>query len=111
MVQARIPASTTPATTDSRTPFRPSKSASRMITVSDSELEENMGMLPATDAPYPMIPMRMATNMEMTTQTDAMRRDVFSLSSWLMAMNRRRIWGIPKYPSPHARVDNMVIKP
>ena len=111
MVQARIPARTTPATTDSRIPWRPSKSARRMITVSDSELDENMGIPPATEAPYPMMPIRMATNMEMTTQMDAIRRDVLSLSSWLMAMKRRRIWGIPKYPNPHARVDSMVMKP
>ena len=43
-----------------------------------------------------MMPMSMAMAMEMTTHTEAMRREIFSfLLSW-MAMNRRRMWGIPK---------------
>ena len=35
-------------------------------------------------------------NMEMTTQMVAMRREVFSLASSSMAMNRSRMWGMPK---------------
>ena len=50
MVHARIPARTTPATMDNSSPWRPSRSARRMMTVSDSELEEKAGMLPATEA-------------------------------------------------------------
>ena len=35
-------------------------------------------------------------NMEMTTHTVAMRREIFNLSLSSMAMKRRRMWGIPK---------------
>ena len=40
--------------------------------------------------------MSTAMNMEMTTQTVAMRREVLSLVSSSMAMNRSRMWGMPK---------------
>ena len=42
------------------------------------------------------MPMRTATPMEMTTQTEAMRRESFSSFSSRMAMKRTRMWGIPK---------------
>jgi len=60
MVHARMPARTTPAISDSKKPFCPRRWANWMITVSDWELVVNMGIEPATEAPYPMIPMRMA---------------------------------------------------
>jgi len=91
MVHARIPASTTPATSDSKKPFCPRRCANWMITVSDWELVVNIGIEPATEAPYPMIPIRMATHMEISTHTVAIRRESTSFFSSSIAMKRRRI--------------------
>ena len=60
------------------------------------ELVVNIGIEPATEAPYPMIPIRMATHMEISTHTVAIRRESTSFFSSSIAMKRRRIWGIPK---------------
>ena len=46
--------------------------------------------------PLPTTPMKMATPMEMTTQEEATRRESFSFFSSSMAMNRTRMWGMPK---------------
>lgn len=67
-----------------------------MMMVSDSELVPRKGTLPALVTARPTIPMSTAMNMEMTTQMVAMRREVFSLASSSMAMNRSRMWGMPK---------------
>ena len=96
MVAARIPERIIPATMASNVLLRLIRSASLMIMVSASALLVRNGTLPATETLYPMIPMAMAIIMEMTTQTVAIRREVFSFFSSLMAMNRSRIWGIPK---------------
>ena len=67
-----------------------------MMMVSASALEPRKGILPVWVTPRPTMPMRMAMNMEMTTHTVAIRREVFSLASSSMAMNRSRMWGMPK---------------
>ena len=56
----------------------------------------------------PIIPIKMATNMEITTHTDAILLEVFNLFSSSIPIKRSRICGMPKYPSPHASVDAMV---
>ena len=73
-----------------------------MMMVSDaSELETtyaaaSAGSLPAASTPRPTTPMMMAAAMEIATHTEATRREVFSSFSSRMAMNRSRMWGIPK---------------
>ena len=67
-----------------------------MRMVSASELVPRKGILPSLVTVLPTMPMSTAMNMEMTTQTVAMRREVLSLVSSSMAMNRSRMWGIPK---------------
>ncbi len=47
-------------------------------------------------AAEPTIPMKTATPSEMTTQMEAIRREVLSWLSLRMAMNRSSTWGIPK---------------
>ena len=64
--------------------------------------------MPALLIPRPMIPIRIAVPIAMTTHTLAILRDSFSFFSSLIAINRRRICGIPKYPSPHASVETIV---
>ena len=96
MVEAMMPASTTPATMAKRGPNWLSRLDSWMMTVSDSALVDRKGMLPALETLRPMMPMRMATNMAMTTQMEAMRREIFSFCPSSMAMNRSRMWGMPK---------------
>ena len=64
-------------------------------------------MRPALDTALPIMPMHTATVMEMTTHTEAMRRDSFSSSSFRMAMKRTRMWGMPKYPRPQASMEKM----
>ena len=51
---------------------------------------------PARVMALPTTPMKMATAMEITTQMEATRRDRVSFSSSSMAINRSRMWGIPK---------------
>ena len=43
-----------------------------------------------------MMPMKTAMPMEITTQTEAMRREVASSFSSRIAMKRSRMWGMPK---------------
>ena len=109
MVLARMPASTIPATMERRKPWPPSSPERRIIIVSESALEVKVSSFPAAETPHPIIPMRIATNMEMTTHTEAIRRDKPSLFSSSIAIKRRRIWGIPKYPSPQAIMEKMEI--
>ena len=52
-----------------------------------------------------MIPMKMATAMEITTQTEAILLEIVSSFSLRMPMKRSRICGIPKYPRPQAMVE------
>ena len=67
-----------------------------MTTVSDSALVGRKGIFPAAETLRPTMPMRIATNMEITTHTEAMRRETFSFSSSSMAIKRSRMWGMPK---------------
>ena len=55
-----------------------------------------------------MIPIKIATHMEISTHTVAIRRERVSFFSSSIAMKRSRMCGMPKYPRPHARVDTMV---
>ena len=104
MVEARMPASTTPAMMAKSTPCWLSRSDRRMMMVSASALEPRKGILPVWVTPRPTMPMRMAMNMEMTTHTVAIRREVLSLASSSMAMNRSRMWGMPECrPNPRPR--------
>ena len=81
-----------------------------MINFSESA-PSSVSIIPPLLKLYPIIPMKIATPIEMTTQIDAILRDnVISLSS-LIAINRRRICGIPKYPSPHAKVEAIFTAP
>ena len=57
----------------------------------------------------PTMPINTATAMEITTHTDATLRESFSLLSSSIAIKRSRICGIPKYPSPHAIMDMILI--
>ena len=82
-----------------------------MIKVSACEESERTSIAPAFVMLYPIIPMKIATVIEITTHTLAILLDIFSLFSSLIPIKRRRICGIPKYPSPHARVEAMVSAP
>ena len=59
-------------------------------------LPSRKGMRPAAETARPTMPMNTATPMEITTQTEAIRRDSFSSFSSRMAIKRTRIWGMPK---------------
>ena len=54
------------------------------------------------------MPISRAAHIEITTQTDATRLESLSFLSSSMAMKRSRMWGMPKYPSPQARVEKIV---
>ena len=52
--------------------------------------------------------MKIATAIEITTQIEAILLEVLTMFLSPIAMKRRRICGIPKYPSPHARSEAIV---
>ena len=106
MVLARIPARIRPAIIAGNAPYVESKCATFTIIVSVSEPERET-ISPVALICLPTTPIRIATPMAMTTQTDATRRETFNFFSSSIAMKRRRICGIPKYPSPHASVDTI----
>ena len=60
-------------------------------------------MTPDCTRAYPVIPIITATAMDIITHTVATRREVLRFFASLMAIKRKRTWGIPKYPRPHAR--------
>ena len=60
---------------------------------------------------YPIIPINTATAIEITTQIVAILLESFILFSSLIAIKRKSTCGIPKYPSPHASVDAILIEP
>ena len=110
MVEARIPARITPAPITASTPFSLNKAAIRIMIVSESDPERNP-IAPTSDMARPTMPIKIATAIEITTHTEAILLDLPILSSFSVAINRRRMWGIPKYPRPHANEDAMVIIP
>ena len=95
MVDARIPDRTTPAISAGRTPWVASSFAISTMMVSDW-LPPRLGIAPAAVIPRPTIPMKIATLIEITTHTDAIRLESFSFLSSPIAMKRSRICGIPK---------------
>ena len=96
MVEARIPASTTPASSAANTPFSLMRAAILTRIASAAEPLSKVRMAPMRLMAKPTIPTMMATVMEMTTHTVPTRREIFSFSSSLMAMKWLRIWGMPK---------------
>ena len=95
MVLARMPARMRPAISAGKMPPLAKSSAMRMMTV--SVLEPSRGaMAPMPDRALPTMPISTARAMATVTQTEATRRLSFSFFSSPMAMNRSRIWGIPK---------------
>ena len=107
MVLARIPESTTPARSAAAIPCVERRFEVCTITVSEAD-PSSTGMSPPLDMASPTIPIRTATAMEITTHTDATLRESFSLLSSSIAIKRSRMWGMPKYPSPQASVEQMV---
>ncbi len=108
MVAARMPARITPATRAASTPCLEIRSEIVMRMVSASS---RAGMEPAFVMALPITPIKIATAMEITTQTEATLLDSFSFSASSMAIKRRSTWGIPKYPSPQASMEAIVKAP
>ena len=104
IVDARIPESTTPAITAKMAPWLARRSDIFIITVSESE-PESAGMQPSPLIASPTTPIQTDTAIEIRTQTVATLLESESFFSSSIAMNLSRICGIPKYPSPHARVE------
>ncbi len=52
----------------------------------------------------PTTPRNVATAREITTHTEATLLESFSFSGFSIAMNLRRMCGIPKYPSPQQNI-------
>ena len=95
MVLARMPDSTSPASSAGRMPKRDRKAAIWTMTVSVSEAWRR-GSRPLALMAQPAIPMTSTSAMEMVTHTEATRRESVSLFSSSMAINRSRKWGIPR---------------
>ena len=93
MVLAKIPARITPASSAATTPCWDSKLAICTIMVS---LSARAPIAPFLTIAEPTTPITTAMNIEITTQMVAMRREVFNLRSSSMAINRSRMWGMPK---------------
>ena len=104
MVDARIPARISPARIAAITPCLLRRSAIRTIIVSDAEPSRRSNS-PAAVIPSPTTPISTATASEITTHVVATLLESVSFSSSSIAMKRRRICGIPKYPSPHASME------
>ena len=93
MVQARMPAMTTPASSAGRMPKVDSLVAMAIRMRSESS---TAAMAPLRTMAMPSTPMKMAMPMAMVTQMEPTRRLTLSfLGSW-MPMNRSRMWGMPK---------------
>ena len=80
------------------------------MTVSESE-PESVGMTPSPLIASPTIPIMTETAIEISTQVVATLLESESFFSSSIAMNLKRICGIPKYPRPHARVEMIWINP
>ena len=98
MVQARMPAITTPASSAGTNPWVDSSWAMRMMAFWDEvpPFTDRSSSWPAPVMLMATTPMKMATAMAMNTQMVATRRDSFSFLESSMAMNRSRMWGMPK---------------
>ena len=94
MVEARIPARITPAMIAKKAPFWLTVRA--MTTMIRCEFAMSRSSAPLFTAAQPMIPIRIATAIEIVTHTVAIRREVFSFFASSIAMKRSRMWGIPK---------------
>ncbi len=103
IVAARMPARITPANTNKIKLLPPSFCANTINIVSGSPI--------FLTTAAPIIPISKAENREMTTHTVAILREVFNSFSLRIAIKRSSTCGIPKYPSPHASVEIIVIKP
>ena len=79
IVQASIPAKISPAKIARITPCSLMKKPIFISTVSDSEFFVNVSIMPFLLSVLATIPMNIAINIEMTTHTDAIRREVFIL--------------------------------
>ena len=93
MVQARMPARITPASRPGSTPRWAIWSETTMMMRSGSSRGSRA---PAWTMLMPSTPMKMATNMETNTQTEATRRLRVIFLGSSMAMKRSRMWGMPK---------------
>ena len=93
IVLAKMPARITPASSAATTPCWDSRLAICTIMVS---LSASAPIAPFLTIAEPTTPITTAMNIEITTQMVAMRREVFNLRSSSMAINRSRMWGIPK---------------
>ena len=58
-----------------------------------------------TATPYSVLSIETATDIEITTQTLATRLESFNFFVSSIAINLKRICGMPKYPSPQASVE------
>ena len=110
IVQAKIPASVMPAPMIARNPCWHKSVATWMMIVSEEE-PFNSTMTPFFVRLCPTTPIKIATAIEITTHTVAIRLDIAILSSCSVAIKRRSTWGTPKYPSPQASVEIVVIVP
>ena len=96
MVQARMPAKISPAMSAAPTLCLLSTVAISRTMVSDADAVSSGATVPFAVSALPIIPIRMATPMAMTTQIEAMRRETLTLFLSSIAIKRRRMWGIPK---------------
>lgn len=90
-MQARIPARIRPAMIIARTPFSLKSIATLIINVSASEEPTSTSIAPAFYIEYPIIPMKIAIPIEITTQTDAILLESFNLFSFSIPMKRNKI--------------------
>lgn len=95
MVLARIPARIRPAMRAGRIPALLRRVAIWMTMVSLAEPDRD-AIVPEAVRALPTTPIITARNMAMTTHTEPTRRETTSFFSSSMAMNRSRMWGIPK---------------
>ena len=93
IVDARIPARITPAISANTAPFSASRLEILMMIVS---LSARLSIAPLFVIARPTKPINTATAREITTQTVATLLDVFNCLLSLIAINLRRICGIPK---------------
>ena len=110
IVAARIPARISPAITAATGPMPLISLAITTITVSEDEPSRN-SKAPALVIPYPITPIKIAIASDTTTQTVAIRLESVSFSFSSIAIKRSSTCGIPKYPSPHASVETIEMKP
>ena len=96
IVEAMMPDRIRPAISAGKNPKLLRRWAISMITVSEEPDDVSSPITPALVMPSPIRPIRIATPMAMTTQILAIRLESFSFRSSSIAMNRRRICGIPK---------------